>query len=145
LDANGQHAYTLYSLPPGFYTLTGTYSPAGSFSPSTGTATLHVVASGGGGGPASTAVTITVPPQITVNDTSARAVVSGTSTDGSHRVPTGTIGLVFSGFLKVERLPWAEGKSHLTTTYQWFLARWAKRLSWQQTAKGFRTSWENVY
>jgi transposase len=25
--------------------------------------------------------------------------------------------------VKVERVPWAEGKSHLTTTYQWFLAR----------------------
>jgi transposase len=47
--------------------------------------------------------------------------------------------------IKVERVPWAEGKSRLTTTYQWFLARWAKRLSWQQTAKAFRTSWENVY
>ena len=29
----------------------------------------------------------------------------------------------------VERVPWAEGKSHLTTTYQWFLAPWARRLS----------------
>jgi transposase len=45
----------------------------------------------------------------------------------------------------VERVPWAEGKSRLTTTYQWFLARWAKRLSWQQTANAFRTSWESVY
>ena len=47
--------------------------------------------------------------------------------------------------VKVERLPWAEGKSHLTTTYQWFLAGWAKRLSWQQVAKAFRTSWANVF
>jgi len=47
--------------------------------------------------------------------------------------------------VKVERLPWAEGKSQLTTTYQWFLARWAKRLSWQEVATVFRTSWNTVY
>ncbi len=29
----------------------------------------------------------------------------------------------------VERVPWATGKGHLTTSYRWFLARWAKRLS----------------
>jgi transposase len=47
--------------------------------------------------------------------------------------------------VKVERVPWAEGKHHLTTTYQVFLARWAKLLSWQQVARVFRTSWDNVY
>jgi transposase len=47
--------------------------------------------------------------------------------------------------VKVERLPWAEGKSHLTTTYQWFLASWAKLLAWQQVAQVFHTSWQNVY
>ena len=26
--------------------------------------------------------------------------------------------------VKVEVVPWAEGKSHLTTTYAWFLAGW---------------------
>ena len=45
----------------------------------------------------------------------------------------------------VERVPWAEGKSHLTTAYRWFLAQWAKRLSWRETAVAFRTSWENVF
>jgi transposase len=47
--------------------------------------------------------------------------------------------------VKVEQVPWAEGKSQLTTSYQWFLARWAKVLSWQQVARSFGTSWENVY
>lgn len=47
--------------------------------------------------------------------------------------------------IKVELVPWAEGKSRLTTTYQWFLARWAKLLSWQQVADVFHTSWESVY
>jgi len=42
----------------------------------------------------------------------------------------------------VERVPWAEGKEHLTTTYRWFLARWAKRLSWKETAVAFNTTWD---
>jgi transposase len=47
--------------------------------------------------------------------------------------------------VKVERVPWAEGKNHLTTTYQVFLARWAKLLSWKQVARSFRTTWDNVF
>ena len=35
----------------------------------------------------------------------------------------------------VERVPWADGKHQLTTTYMWFLARWAKCLSWQEVAR----------
>ena len=45
----------------------------------------------------------------------------------------------------VEQVPWAQGKQTLTRTYQWFLANWAKRLSWQETATVFRTSWQSVY
>jgi len=47
--------------------------------------------------------------------------------------------------VKVECVPWAEGKNHLTTTYQIFLARWAKVLSWKQVSRAFRTSWDNVF
>jgi len=47
--------------------------------------------------------------------------------------------------VKVERVPWADGKNHLTITYQVFLAQWAKRLSWKQVAQAFRTSWDNVF
>jgi transposase len=47
--------------------------------------------------------------------------------------------------VKVERVPWAEGKNQLTTTYQVFLAQWAKLLSWKQVARSFRTSWDNVF
>lgn len=47
--------------------------------------------------------------------------------------------------VRVELVPWAEGKSPLTTTYGWFLARWAKRMSWSDVAAAFRTSWESVY
>jgi transposase len=45
----------------------------------------------------------------------------------------------------VESVPWAEGKNQLTTTYAWFLAGWAKRMSWRDVARAFRTSWENVF
>jgi transposase len=45
----------------------------------------------------------------------------------------------------VERVPWADGKHQLTTTYQWFLARWAKRLSWKEVARVFSTSWDQVF
>jgi len=47
--------------------------------------------------------------------------------------------------IKAEQVPWASGKQQVTTTYQWFLARWAKRLSWQEVADVFRTSWNTVY
>ena len=46
--------------------------------------------------------------------------------------------------VKVEELPWVEGKHHLTKTFAWFLARWSKRMSWQQVAQIFRTSWDSV-
>lgn len=45
----------------------------------------------------------------------------------------------------VERVPWGEGKEHLTTSYRWFLARWARRLSWKETAAIFGTTWDNVF
>jgi len=45
----------------------------------------------------------------------------------------------------VEEIPWAEGKHQQTTTYRWFLARWAKRLPWNQVAHAFGTSWDAVY
>jgi transposase len=47
--------------------------------------------------------------------------------------------------VKSEFVPWAEGKSPLTTSYKLFLARWARRLSWQETALVFNTSWQSVY
>lgn len=47
--------------------------------------------------------------------------------------------------IKVEKTPWADGKHELTCVYQWFLAGWAKRLSWSQTAEAFGTSWYNVF
>jgi transposase len=47
--------------------------------------------------------------------------------------------------VKVEAVPWAQGKHTLTNTYMQFLATWAKRLSWQEVAAIFKTSWEKVF
>lgn len=47
--------------------------------------------------------------------------------------------------IKVEQMPWASGKSPLTTAYAWFLAGWAKRLSWKGVAEAFHTSWDSVF
>jgi len=47
--------------------------------------------------------------------------------------------------VKVEALPWCDGKSQLTRQYQLFLAQWARRLSWQEVARVFYTSWNQVY
>jgi transposase len=44
-----------------------------------------------------------------------------------------------------ERVPWARGKGHLTIRYRWFLARWAKRLSWDEVACIFHTTWRSVF
>lgn len=47
--------------------------------------------------------------------------------------------------VKVEALPWAYGNERKTISYQVFLARWAKRLSLQETARIFETSWDTVF
>jgi transposase len=47
--------------------------------------------------------------------------------------------------VKVEAVPWAEGKHTLTNTYMQFLATWAKRLSWQEVARVFKTTWGKVF
>ena len=45
----------------------------------------------------------------------------------------------------VEHLPWSDGKRPITLAMMGFLARWARHLSWRQTARSFQTSWEAVY
>jgi len=45
----------------------------------------------------------------------------------------------------VEYIPWSQGKRPVTTAMMGFLARWARRLSWRETARTFHTSWESVY
>jgi len=55
-----------------------------------------------------------------------------------RRVHCTTCGVV------VEEVPWADGKHSLTRAYMIFLARWARKLSWKETAESFRTSWDTV-
>jgi transposase len=45
----------------------------------------------------------------------------------------------------VEMVPGCDGKNPLTPSYRWFLATWAKRLSWSEVASVFRTSWDRVF
>jgi transposase len=45
----------------------------------------------------------------------------------------------------VEEVPWGNGKHQLTNAYMLFLARWARRLSWKETAEAFRSSWDKVF
>jgi len=46
--------------------------------------------------------------------------------------------------VRVEQVPWCDGKNRLTTTYRWFLATWAKRLSWTEVGAIFQTSWDSA-
>jgi hypothetical protein len=45
----------------------------------------------------------------------------------------------------VDYLPWSDGKRPLTTAMMGYMAQWALRLSWRETARVFRTSWESVH
>ena len=47
--------------------------------------------------------------------------------------------------VRVEQVPWADGKHQWTATYVWFLARWAKRLSGREVAVAFHTTWDHVF
>jgi len=47
--------------------------------------------------------------------------------------------------IRVEKMPWVSGKHRLTESYAWFLAGWAKRLSWKEVAEAFRTTWDHVF
>ena len=47
--------------------------------------------------------------------------------------------------VKVEEVPWADGKHQLTKTYMQFLASWARSLSWTDVSRRFQSSWEKVF
>lgn len=44
-----------------------------------------------------------------------------------------------------EMVPWASGNRQMTDSLCWFLASWAKLLSWSEVARKFRTSWDTVF
>lgn len=47
--------------------------------------------------------------------------------------------------VKVEKVPWVEGKHQISPHYASYLASWAKEMSWQSVAKRFHTSWQTVW
>jgi len=47
--------------------------------------------------------------------------------------------------VKVEEVPWAMGKHTLCKAYMQFLAHWARKVSWKETAQAFHTTWEKVF
>ena len=47
--------------------------------------------------------------------------------------------------VKIESVPWCDGKNQLTNCYRIFLARWARRLSWKEVGECFQVSWDKVY
>jgi transposase len=49
------------------------------------------------------------------------------------------------GVVAVEEVPGGDGKRTLTKANILFLAPWARRLSWKETAEAFRTSWDKVF
>lgn len=55
-----------------------------------------------------------------------------------RRVECETHGIV------VEKIPWGDGKRHLTVAHALFLADWAKRLSILEVARRFRATWDQV-
>ena len=45
----------------------------------------------------------------------------------------------------VEEVPWGLGKHSLTKVYMHFLAHWARKLSWKETAESFHPTWDKVH
>ncbi|MEK6749998.1 MAG: ISL3 family transposase [Pseudomonadota bacterium] len=46
--------------------------------------------------------------------------------------------------VKIEQVPWGIGKHTLTQAYMIYLAQWARKLSWKETAESFHTRWDKV-
>ncbi|MFH0939101.1 MAG: ISL3 family transposase [Planctomycetota bacterium] len=47
--------------------------------------------------------------------------------------------------VRVEKVPWAVGKSRLTIAFACYLAEWGKDMSWSKVAQRFKTTWYHVY
>ena len=56
-----------------------------------------------------------------------------------RRVKCATHGII------VEHMPWNVGKHPLTLGMMAYLAMWARRMSWAETARAFEVSWESVF
>lgn len=47
--------------------------------------------------------------------------------------------------VRIEKVPWAEGKIRIANVFRLFLATWARKLSWKETAEMFTVGWDTVY
>lgn len=47
--------------------------------------------------------------------------------------------------VKVEAVPWSDGKSPLTISMMWYLSEWAKLLSWKSVSTKMKVSWHHVF
>lgn len=47
--------------------------------------------------------------------------------------------------VKVEAMPWSEGKHYASRALMVYLAQWARHLSWKQVGRSFGVSWDMVY
>lgn len=46
--------------------------------------------------------------------------------------------------VKIEQVPWGSGKRPMTNRFEWFLSKWAKRLSWKEVGEAFGVSSDAV-
>lgn len=47
--------------------------------------------------------------------------------------------------VRVEAMPWSEGKHQASKALIIYLAQWARRMSWKETSTVFKVSWDMVY
>jgi len=47
--------------------------------------------------------------------------------------------------IKVEQVPWCDGKNTASIPYKLFLSHWARHLSWSEVANEFKASWQQVF
>jgi len=47
--------------------------------------------------------------------------------------------------IKIESVPWANGKEQTTKAFQYYLSYFAKMMSWKDVASTFKVSWDTVY
>jgi transposase len=48
------------------------------------------------------------------------------------------------GKVKVEAIPWAQGKCRLSVGLVWLLSSWCKQLPWEQVARHYKVHWNTV-
>lgn len=47
--------------------------------------------------------------------------------------------------VRVEKVPWGEGKTLVTNMFAWFISHWAEHFSWAAAAREFSISWARVF